>query len=277
MSRPKSSGAPTWITTFADLMTLLLCFFVLLLSFSEMDVQKYRQIASSMASAFGGDKKRPQSAPDESASIDPNITPGKMSGLPGLLVSGTHLEGTRPASDIQAALRQRMQARADTIRMELSDEVKLKQVEVIPRDNEVIIRIHEKNSFPSGSADLQGSFGPVMDKIAQIVRQSGDKVVITGYTDNVPITGPRFRSNWDLSAARAVTVLHELLRRGNIDSGRVEVKGMADNLPIAPNDTADNRALNRRVEIAIVPPIDDGPGTARVIDGNTAEGLNTLP
>ena len=116
----------------------------------------------------------------------------------------------------------------------------------------VIIHIMEKASFESGLADVRSDFQPVLVKISGLIDNNSGDITISGHTDNVPIANTRFRSNWELATSRAVSVAHELLSESVIDPVRVQVTGHADTQPRAPNDTADGRARNRRVDISIV-------------------------
>jgi chemotaxis protein MotB len=116
----------------------------------------------------------------------------------------------------------------------------------------IVIHITENASFDSGLADIRRGFVPVLAKIATLLDNNSGAVTISGHTDNVPIANDRFRSNWDLSTSRAVSVAHELLKASKIDSKNLTVSGHAETRPRAPNDTAKNRARNRRVDISIV-------------------------
>ena len=91
-----------------------------------------------------------------------------------------------------------------------------------------------------------------MDKITAVLQDKSGKIVVAGHTDNIPIRTGRFRSNWELSSARAVTVLHAMLRNPNIEEERVQVEGHADTNPLVDNDTSENRAKNRRVELIVI-------------------------
>ena len=115
----------------------------------------------------------------------------------------------------------------------------------------IILRIQEKGSFPSGSASLDPGFFEVMGRISDAVANAPGDVVVAGHTDDVPISTARFRSNWELSSARAVTVLHALLDDPRIDSARVRVEGYGESRPLVPNDSSESRAKNRRVELII--------------------------
>jgi chemotaxis protein MotB len=116
----------------------------------------------------------------------------------------------------------------------------------------VIIRILEKASFESGQADVRPEFAPVLLKIGSMIDNNSGVVTVSGHTDNVPIFNDRFRSNWDLSTSRAVSVTHELLRTAVVEEARFTVMGHADTRPRADNLTAENRAKNRRVDISII-------------------------
>ncbi|MFP4154400.1 MAG: flagellar motor protein MotB [Halothiobacillaceae bacterium] len=246
-----------WITTFADMATLLLTFFILMLSMSVIDVQRYKEVAESFQTTFGGLQRVAggESAEDVEAAV--NFGPGQMDARTGFLEGGQTVDHAPAESvkNLEEARREQIEARAGDLEEALRDPINRGEVELVPRSDSVIIRIQEKTSFPSGSATLAGGFGEVMDEIAQALSKNDDQIIVTGHTDDVPISSGTFRSNWDLSAARAVTVLHALEERGNVERSRLEARGMGENQPIAPNDTPENRALNRRVEIAVVPPI----------------------
>jgi chemotaxis protein MotB len=140
---------------------------------------------------------------------------------------------------------------AEEIREALKLEIEESLVSVETEQAKIIIRINEKGSFPSGSAQLNEDFYGVMVRISEAVARTPGKVVVAGHTDDVPISTNRFRSNWELSSARAVTVVHALLDDPNIDPKRIAVEGHADSAPLVPNDSRENRAINRRVELVI--------------------------
>lgn len=138
------------------------------------------------------------------------------------------------------------------MRAALDQEIDAGQVTVEREGTKVIIRIQEKGSFKSGSASLDPEFFEVMDKITAVLQDKSGKIIVAGHSDNIPIRTGRFRSNWELSSARAVTVLHAMLRNPNIDEERVLVEGHADTQPLVDNDSAESRAKNRRVELIVI-------------------------
>jgi len=125
-------------------------------------------------------------------------------------------------------------------------------ISVLAANREIIITIREKVTFRPAEADILDSFKPVLDNIAEVIHKYPYfHAEIIGHTDNVPINTFRYPSNWELSVARAAGVLKYFINNHNIDSSRLSIKGNADQKPVAPNDTPENRAQNRRVEIRL--------------------------
>lgn len=296
-----SAGAPAWMATFADLATLLMCFFVLLLSFSEMDVQKYKLIMGSMREAFGVQRENfAKQIPKGTSFVATKFTPGKPDTNPietiqqdSFTPRNTTIQDSddeRQSGAGQADDRDQMSGRADTreqiseqneqtmtvaeyrrlkemeqaqaeakaeadkarIERLLEEEINRGLVDVDRRGTQITIRIRERGSFPSGKAELIQPFDSVLKKIGLALEMTDGRIVVSGHTDNVPISTSRFRSNWELSAARAVTMVHELEEKSRVDPERITIQGYGETRPLVPNDTAAQRAQNRRVEVTIV-------------------------
>lgn len=248
------AGAPAWVMTFADLMSLLMCFFVLLLSFSEMDVIKFKQIAGSMKSAFG--VQRQVEAPDipmGTSIIAQEFSPGKTEPTPVDDVRQITSKEDVSLETAKEVLEQAAKEMASDLQVKMSEQVDQGLVEVDSQQDKVVIRIKEKGSFPSGSAELREEFLPTLEIIRNQVAETPGTITVAGHTDDIPIRTFRFRSNWELSSSRAVSVLEQLLADGKIKPEDTEVKGLADTQPLVPNDSRENRATNRRVEIIISP------------------------
>ncbi|WP_020409183.1 flagellar motor protein MotB [Hahella ganghwensis] len=255
---PGTSGAPSWIVTFADLMTLLLTFFILLLSFSNLDAEKYRAIAYSMSKAFGVPW-----APG--SQIDPDLPPVIVVDPEGTSTSdgplaNQNLPPVPPALPPSLETSSEIMARAalaendalatkliGRLEQQLADD----EVDIRFDDKGVVLTFTERASFESGSADLKQYMRPVLIKVVDELANCEGDIIVTGHTDDRPIDSARFRSNWDLSAARAVSVVHQLVLDGRLDASRVEAVGMAETRPLLDNDTEGNRTRNRRVEIVI--------------------------
>ena len=249
-------GIPMWVMTFADLMSLLLAFFVLLFSFSEMDAQKYKQVAGSMSEAFGVQRQVKVKDPPKGVNvIAREFSPGQTTTTPLNQVRQSTADdymqfpvlgknNNKEKSDLEKE--------GEKIKIALKDEIEKGLIEVSIEDQKIVIRIREQGSFPSGSAQMIEPFKEVIAKINQAIQSSKGRIVVSGHTDNLPIHNSHFRSNWELSASRAVTVLHELSKNNSINKERFEIKAYADTHPLVPNDTPLNRAKNRRVEVALV-------------------------
>ncbi len=256
-------GAPLWLATFADLMSLLMCFFVLLLSFATMDANKFKKMSESMMNAFGVQRDIPaDDVPMGTSIIAQHFSPAQTE--PTLLEEvkqSTNQKDTDldvSAEEMEELKEQIMQEKlkeiedqADQIKESLQKEITEGLVTVETDGLRIIIRINEKGSFPSGSAVLKAGFEPVMDKITDSVNHSVGRVVVAGHTDDIPISTDWYRSNWELAASRSVTVAHYMMEKKETDQNRIVVEGFADTRPLVPNDSAKNRAINRRVEIII--------------------------
>ena len=303
------AGIPAWVLTFADLMSLLMCFFVLLLSFAEMDVLKFKQIAGSLKTAFGVQRdikaveipkgvnivaKEFSPSPPQPTVINEvrqktsndtqqelkliekleqlqdaeNELQGKMDNMSEAEAESEGLkkqlkevqiekaqvekELSELENKIQQLLEIAINEKAEKLRAALQDEIEADMIEVEANESSIIIRIREKGSFPSGTASLTEDFIEVLEIIAEELTKTSGNIIVAGHTDDIPINTAQFRSNWALSSARAVAVTHELLLDERLQKTRFSIQAFADSKPLAEdNETPENRALNRRVEIII--------------------------
>ncbi|AZQ85600.1 flagellar motor protein MotB [Colwellia sp. Arc7-635] len=287
-------GLPAWMGTFADLMSLLMCFFVLLLSFSEMDVLKFKQIAGSMKFAFGVQNKiEVKDIPKGTSIIAQEFRPGKPEPTPIEVIQQQTMEMTQQMLEFQAgdetsaggrqeqrgterggqsqstademsaeamqkakdeleqASQEQVNELVKKIAEQLEQQIQDGAIELESLGQQVIIRIRENGSFPSGSAFLQPQFKPIMREIGLLLNTVPGEIMISGNTDNQGINSELFTSNWDLSSKRAVAIAHEIIKVPGFDQSRLLVVGHADTRPLVPNNNRLNRRRNRRVEIAI--------------------------
>ncbi len=254
--KKESAGVPAWVMTFADLMTLLMCFFVLLLAFSEMDAAKFKQLSGSMKEAFGVQSEiEVRTIPKGTSVVAQEFSPGKPEPTALNQIRQFTIDSNRNTLDaLDRELKEIEETRdhARRLRIALKEEIEAGAVSIQTEGMKVIVHIMENATFDSGFADLRPEFLPALGKIAELIDNDSGEVTISGHTDDVPISNTRFRSNWDLSTSRAVSVAHALLKAANLDDENVIVTGHADTRPRAPNDSAENRAKNRRVDISIV-------------------------
>lgn len=262
MEEEAKPGAPMWIVTFADLMSLLMCFFVMLLSMASMNAMKFKQVADSLEKAFGVQRETTDLDPPKGTSPDfKHFVPGKPSEQSSDTVrqdtteEKSHLEtfsGDRGLSEkAQAAADKQLRQTLEQIERRLVAELADGQIEVERDGDRVILRIKEKGSFGSGSADFAPPFREVIKRLADTLGPMPGTVSIEGHTDDIPMRGPRFRSNWELSSARAAAVATAVLSTSTIPPDRIKVSGYAETKPLVPNDSNESRAKNRRVEIVI--------------------------
>ncbi len=265
-------GLPPWMATFADMMSLLMCFFVLLLSFSEMDVLKYKEVAGAMKNAFGVQRDiRATEIPKGTSIIAKEYSPGKPTEVTPLelmrektiddMKANLDFTDTSSVNDkiladaealAQIKARQQAKEEAEELKKEMAEAIGEGLLEVEGFNDRVLIRIREKGSFGSGDSDLKPAFTPILKQIANVLKQRDGHFIIAGHTDDIPINTSQFRSNWDLSAKRAASVVHFFIEYGGIDPERMEIQAHADNQPLVPNDSWENRSKNRRVEISIL-------------------------
>ena len=271
-----------------------MCFFVLLLSFSEMDVLKFKQIAGSMKFAFGVQNKiEVKDIPKGTSIIAQEFRPGKPEPTPIEVIQQQTMEMTQQMLEFQAGdetsaggrqeqrgterggqsqstademsaqamqkakdeLEQASQEQVNDLVKKIADQLEQQiqdgAIELESLGQQVIIRIRENGSFPSGSAFLQPQFKPIIREIGLLLNTVPGEIMISGNTDNQGINSELFTSNWDLSSKRAVAIAHEIIRVPGFDQSRLLVVGHADTRPLVPNNNRLNRRRNRRVEIAI--------------------------
>ncbi|MBV2128031.1 flagellar motor protein MotB [Arsukibacterium indicum] len=287
-------GLPQYMGTFADLMALLMCFFVLLLAFSEMDVLKFKQIAGSMKFAFGVQNKiEVEDIPKGTSVIAMEFRPGRPDPTPIETLQQQTMEITQQVIEFQAgeedsaggrqeqrddmtggqsaanaeetadaeaaaaeAAAQEMQEQTNEMVKKLAEQLEQQivdgAIELESLGQQIIIRIRENGSFPSGSSFLQPRFRPIIQQIGTLLNDVPGEITVSGHTDDIQVSDELHSNNWELSAKRAVSVATELIRAPEFDRQRVVVMGHADTRPLVENDSEANRRRNRRVEISIM-------------------------
>jgi len=260
-------GTPKWMSTFADLMSLLMCFFVLLLSFSEMDVLKFKQIAGSMEYAFGVQNQvETYDIPKGTSVIANKFRPGKPEPTPLDIVTQYTNEITKPNLDTIISDTKDYEvdsinkANGNTGNFQLENEIKgileveidTEIVEIETLGQQIIIRIEENGLFPQGSAYLQPAYRPLIRKIAMLIKEIPGIIHISGHTSDVVIDSELYRSSWDLSSLRAASVVLEMEKVKGFESERVIIQGMSRNNPVFDSSEYNLDNKNRRVEISIL-------------------------
>lgn len=225
-------GAPEWLATYGDMVTLLLCFFVLLFSFATLDVQKFEAIAQSMSGSLG--------VLDSGTTV--NLEP-LVGSFPGDSPTDEDEEFRKLYEEMSEYIRENELEASITLRLD---------------ERGLLVRFLDNVLFDSGKADLKPKAREIINKVADIIKENEKNVRIEGHTDNVPINTPRFPSNWELSTARAVNVVKYLIEVNGIEARRLSASGYSDQHPVDDNDTPEGRQKNRRVDMVILRDEKDG-------------------
>ena len=214
-------SAPFWMTTYGDMVTLLMVFFILILSFSVIELEKFKGAMSSMKGALG--------VLPENVSTFKKVKPNFNN------------EESRERQEILEAM---MNAEETIKKMGLGD-----LVEIEFTGEGVTVRMGDDLLFDSGQADIKKQAFPVLNVVIKAFQGKFTDIYVEGHTDNVPISSARYPSNWELSAARALNVVKYLNTIGKIDAKKLAAVGHGEHRPLVPNNSPANRAKNRRVEI----------------------------
>ncbi len=225
----QGGGAPEWMVTFSDAMTLLMVFFILLFSMSTVDAQKEKQLSTAFNNVFNGGGNNP--------------IMGESVGEDVLLNNNDSKEETQEGEQ---------QSLMDIINgiiaeNNLGDFISVEKVE-----RGVSVVLVDSLLFQSGRADLKAESSEPLLAIAKVLNEVDNQIIIEGHTDNLPIHTYMFASNWELSTARAVVVTRFLVETGGVNPSRISAQGYGEFRPLVPNDTAENKAKNRRVNILIL-------------------------
>jgi chemotaxis protein MotB len=216
---PAPANHDRWLISYADFVTLLLAVFVVLFASSQLDKRKALQVSHAVTEAL------------EKGGVLPR-TPVQVAvpkaAVPELMASMNHLQQV------------------------LAEEILTGKVEIHPDPRGLVISLRQAAFFPSGGDEIASSGFDSIEKIAATIRDIPNPVQLEGYTDSAPIHNRRFRSNWDLSAARSIAMLELFRDRFGIPGDRFAVAGYADAKPVDSNDSAEGRAHNRRVDIVIL-------------------------
>ncbi len=249
-----------WLITYSDLITLLLAFFIMMYTFSKQDAQKYQEVSEQLRAIFTG-----------GTSI---LKTGASTGSKTVI---TLPQSTSSDKDVEKQLEKEIQSMADALDQE-------HKISVFTDERGIVIRIMDRAFFDEGHAQLKETAKQALSKIAPIIMGSDSPVRIEGHTDNVPIKTNEFGSNWELSVRRATEVVRHLIEKHDFPPERISASGYAEYRPVAPNDTEQNRALNRRIEIILLKPSPadplKGPKTSSTPTQPTADphkGSPTVP
>ena len=223
-----------WLTTFNDLVTLLMVFFVLLFSMSSIDTKRLKNFQSALQAGLGVLEAGQKTSV---AIVDTN--------RPATADTDARIADTQTPNERQDQIAAMVDAKINTMQTAIN-------VQTTYTDEGVVITLEDDVVFSSGSAQIHSGSYAILKGIAHLIRQFQNPVRIEGHTDNIPIRTPRYPSNWELSTARAVSVVKFLIEKEGIAPQRLSAIGYGDSMPLFANDTRRHRAANRRVNIVIV-------------------------
>src|SRR3989338_3701039 len=228
-----------WLISYADFITLLFAFFVVMYSISSVNEGKYKTFSDSLTIAFT----------NQPSSASTNIVPNQQEQMLKALVD----RRTARLGEQQRKIQERMKALENGVSQVMLPMINQGLVSVSQNKRGVIIDISASSLFRTGDAAIQPEILNVLRQVAAVLNKEEQPIEVEGHTDDVPIKTAQFPSNWELSSARASSVARMLIDNG-VQAKRLAVVGLAENQPLAPNDSPENRAKNRRVTITILSP-----------------------
>ena len=244
---PEETGS--WLTTYSDLVTLLLTFFVLLFSMAAVDSQKFKEVAYSLRSAFmnisSGDIFYQNNSGEDIVSIfnydmpEDKVEENTIDNDKGRLGDSGEMK-----KDAVSEFREQVE--------QLITEMELDEyVQIIDEKTSLTLRIDSVILFDLGKADIKESGKETIRKVAKLMKEINTEITVQGHTDNLPIHTSLFPTNWELSTKRATNVVLFLVNECSLDPRKLTATGNGEFRPIAPNDTEENRQKNRRIDIVI--------------------------
>ena len=264
MARKKKPEEPEnderWMVSYADFVTLLFAFFVVMFASSQADKGKAAQVSNSVRQALeeGGFTTLVASVLGGTAG-DTGQGNAQMKG-PGGAEVVTH-EGERQGlseglseglGEGQGGTLVELKPAMEHLMKELSEEIAAGKMQVSMEARGLVVSFREAAFFPSGEAVISEENITSIEKVANVIRELPNPVRMEGHTDSVPIHNSKYASNWELSAARSIAMLELFANRFDIPRKKMSIAAYADNAPVAPNDTAEGRARNRRVDIILL-------------------------
>jgi len=239
-----SDNLDRWLVSYADFITLLFAFFVVMYAISSVNEGKYRVFGASLVEAFGGHGQSKMA-----------VVPLSENEL--LLKSLVERRNAKLAERLRKQ-QEAMQRIARNLNQVMASMVSSGQVRVSQTSRGVVLEINASALFNQGDAELQRAALKILSEVALILGAGDQAIEVEGHTDDVPIQTPRFPSNWELSSARASSVARLFIEHG-VAAGRLTVVGSAANHPVAPNDTPEGRARNRRMTVTLMSPAMERP------------------
>ncbi|MDP3000044.1 MAG: flagellar motor protein MotB [Bryobacterales bacterium] len=227
-----------WLISYADFVTLLFAFFVVMFASSNMDKEKAKQVSESVVNAINESHV--------AAAVSAVLGGGNVRRVGKSVTKAPKPDEAAPAVVVE------LLPSLEFLTQALEAEIRAGKLKLTLESRGLVVSLLQATFFPSGQDTIEAATFPSLAKIAGVVRKLPNPVRLEGHTDSVPISNPRFRSNWELSAARSIAMMELLTTRFEIPKGRIMIAGYADNVPVGSNETEEGRAQNRRVDLVIL-------------------------
>lgn len=237
IKKKKKDNSERWLLTYSDLITLLMIFFIVMYSISNVDSEKYNSLATSLNTSFNPTFSIVEGSGNHYIGNGLSNNTGNSQFLSNVSPQTT----LSPTQEIENELRNYLEAHDLTSQIDLHIE---------PQG--LILSLNENVFFESGRAEIQPDYKKNILEIGEILNTFDNDVAIEGHTDNIPISNSRFKSNWELAAVRATNVVHLLIDEGHVAPNKLCATSYGEYRPIASNDTAEGRAKNRRIDIVLL-------------------------
>lgn len=234
-------GLAEWMGTYGDMVTLLLCFFVLMFATSSVDAEKFKQVAASFSKST-------------LVVIEPEQTKGVLDALGNGIVSMPEVKGESDQEfEAKKEGSKELDDLAQNFKTYFAENNLENKIEVEKNDRFILLNFKDGILFDIGKSEIKADAISILSKVGDELAQYKDNdIKIEGHTDNTPISTLKYPNNWYLSAARAISVATYFTGVKNISPTRISTEGYGEHRPKAPNDTPKNRSINRRVEIKII-------------------------
>ncbi len=249
MARKKKAPEPEnherWLVSYADFITLLFAFFVVMFATSQTDKGKAQEVSDSVKKALEGEKMSSVLAAILGGTVtDKGKGNAMMHGPGGAQKPVPEKPDEKKLAELVPSLK--------VLSEELKKEIESGRIEISMQPRGLVVSFTQAALFPSGTDLISPDAYEGLEKVAIAIGKIPNPVRLEGHTDSVPIRTPRFRSNWELSAARSIALMELLTDKFRVPADRLSIAGYADNAPIASNDTVEGRARNRRVDIVVL-------------------------
>ncbi|MBI3544203.1 MAG: OmpA family protein [Deltaproteobacteria bacterium] len=243
---PEHVNLERWLVSYADFITLLFAFFVIMYAISRADVQKFKTASASLKKAFGGVVESGSTGGGNT--IVPFDTQRPEGGTMIDMPEGK--TNTRTIDNVE--LKHLAEVLEESLSFELGKLDAAEKMQITYDNRGVVVRLMAKGFFDPGAADVRPDAIAVLDQIAKVIGDAGRPVRVEGHTDNGKTSSQLYPSNWELSTARAAWIVRYLIQKHHYDPRLLAAAGYAEYHPIAPNDTESGRSRNRRVEILVL-------------------------